>query len=87
MPPPTPASAAATWVSNSGLGSTPQACLNATRSSLALCITFSTAGSASSGTSASHMPGRSGSTSRMLPSEAASAESPNAICTSASCGQ
>ncbi|KAG1435126.1 hypothetical protein G6F57_021267 [Rhizopus arrhizus] len=40
MPPPMPASEAPIWVSNNGRGSTPQAHLNATRSSLALCITL-----------------------------------------------
>ena len=81
MPAPTPASAAASWVSNSGDGTTPQWRLSATRSSLALCITFTTAGSASIGASASVMPGASGSASRMLPCASSSA-----ICTSASCG-
>ena len=82
-----PHSAAAAWVSNSETGSTPQACWNATRSSLGLCISLSTAGFTSSVASASGMPGTNGSTSRMSPLALGSLASPRAICTSASCGQ
>ena len=84
MPAPTPASAAAICVSNKGVGATPHARLNATMSSLALCITLSTAGSASIGASASHMPSFSVSTRRICGVPSASSK---AICTSASCGQ
>ncbi|MNK91378.1 hypothetical protein D3C87_1114740 [compost metagenome] len=79
MPPPMPASAAPIWVSNSGRGSTPQATLKVTRSSLALCMILRMPVSASHGASASVMPGMSGSISRI--------SSPTAICTRASCGQ
>ncbi|MNT12253.1 hypothetical protein D3C72_1471750 [compost metagenome] len=79
MPAPMPARAAPIWVSNNGRGSTPQVHLNATRSSLALCITLVMDSSASQGANASGMPGINGSISRM--------SSPTAICTSASCGQ
>ena len=79
MPAPTPASAAAIWVSNNGAGTTPHARLNAIRSSLALCMILSTAGSVSSGARAAHMPGTSGSINRM--------SEPIANCTSASWGQ
>src|SRR5690606_24267362 len=65
-----------------GAGSAPQAWRNATRSSLGLCMIFSTAVSCSSPASASCMPGASGSTSRM-----SSSPGPSATCTSASCGQ
>ncbi len=79
MPAPMPARPAPIWVSNSGRGSAPQAHLNATRSSLALCMTLRMAGSDSHGASACGMPGISGSISRI--------SSATAICTNASCGQ
>ncbi len=85
MPAPMPHSAAATWVSNSGSGTTPQARRKAGRSSPALCMTLRIAGADSTGASAAGMPGASMSSSRIVGADGSAPSS--ATCTSASCGQ
>src|SRR5690606_6786577 len=73
-----PAIAAATWVSNRVSGTALQACRNAIRSSLALCITLVMSASSRMPRSASAMPGACMSSSRI--------SSRTAICASARCG-